>query len=114
MRAIVWSGPGRSPTVGVHRGVWWAMLVWLNLTILRLALTLTWINGPNAVGRTQVAHNLHRGLPGSFISDPEHLGFAMRRMLPKPGGLRGTRVRRRGLHGPRFRPSPAAVRPARP
>jgi hypothetical protein len=45
--------------------------------------TLIWINGPNAVGKTQVAHNLHRRLPGSFISDPEHLGFAMRRMLPK-------------------------------
>ncbi|ABW10154.1 antibiotic resistance protein [Parafrankia sp. EAN1pec] len=60
------------------------MLVWLNLTILRPVPTLIWINGPNAVGKTQVAHNLHRRLPGSFISDPEHLGFAMRRMLPKP------------------------------
>ncbi|SNQ51759.1 Tunicamycin resistance protein [Frankia canadensis] len=45
--------------------------------------TLIWINGPNAVGKTQAAHNLHRRLPGSFVSDPEHLGFAMRRMLPK-------------------------------
>jgi hypothetical protein len=45
--------------------------------------TLIWINGPNAVGKTQAAYNLHRRLPGSFISDPEHLGFAMRRMLPK-------------------------------
>ncbi|MEX5711939.1 ATP-binding protein [Parafrankia sp. FMc6] len=60
------------------------MLVCLGLTILRPVPTLIWINGPNAVGKTQVAHNLHRRLPGSFISDPEHLGFAMRRMLPKP------------------------------
>ncbi|ABD11229.1 ATP-binding protein [Frankia sp. B2] len=60
------------------------MLVCPCLTILRLVPTLIWINGPNAVGKTQVAHNLHRRLPGSFISDPEHLGFAMRRMLPKP------------------------------
>ncbi|MCL9759111.1 AAA family ATPase [Frankia sp. AiPa1] len=44
---------------------------------------LIWINGPNAVGKTQVAYNLHRRLPGSFVSDPEHIGFAMRRMLPK-------------------------------
>ncbi|OHV29117.1 hypothetical protein BCD49_36620 [Pseudofrankia sp. EUN1h] len=51
--------------------------------MLPAVATLIWINGPNAVGKTQVAYNLHRRLPGSFVSDPEHLGFAMRKMLPK-------------------------------
>ncbi|KQC34905.1 TmrB [Frankia sp. ACN1ag] len=43
---------------------------------------LIWLNGPNGIGKTQVAYELHRGLPGSFVCDPEHLGFALRRMLP--------------------------------
>src|SRR4051794_975865 len=47
---------------------------------------LVWINGPNGVGKTQVAHELHRRLPASFVSDPEHVGFALRRM--RPAGLR--------------------------
>jgi len=45
--------------------------------------TLIWINGPNGAGKTQAAYNLHRRRPGSFLCDPEHIGFAMRRMLPK-------------------------------
>jgi hypothetical protein len=36
------------------------------------------------MGKTQVAHDLYRRLPGSFVRDPEHVSFAMRRMLPKP------------------------------
>ena len=43
---------------------------------------LIWLNGPFGVGKTQTAHELHRRLPGSFICDPEHLGFALHRMTP--------------------------------
>ncbi len=45
---------------------------------------LVWVNGPFGVGKTQVAHELARRLPNGFVSDPEQLGFALRRMLPPP------------------------------
>lgn len=48
---------------------------------------LLWINGPFGGGKTATAFELSRRLPGSFVCDPEHLGFGMRRMLPP--GLRG-------------------------
>jgi hypothetical protein len=48
---------------------------------------LIWLNGPFGGGKTQTAHELCRRLPGSVISDPEHAGFGLRRMLPKD--LRG-------------------------
>jgi AAA domain len=44
---------------------------------------LIWINGPNGVGKTQVAFALRRRLPDSVVCDPEHLGFGLRRMLPE-------------------------------
>jgi hypothetical protein len=44
--------------------------------------TLVWINGPEGVGKTAVAFELSRRLPGSAVCDPGHVGFAMRRMLP--------------------------------
>ncbi len=44
---------------------------------------LIWLNGPNGVGKTQVAFDLHRRLPGSFVCDPEHLVTGLRRMLPE-------------------------------
>lgn len=43
---------------------------------------LLWINGPFGVGKTQVSFELHRRLRRSFVSDPEHLGFGLHRMLP--------------------------------
>ncbi|ONI86710.1 hypothetical protein ALI22I_24120 [Saccharothrix sp. ALI-22-I] len=43
---------------------------------------LLWINGPFGGGKTQTAHEIRRRLPGSFLSDPEHVGFALRRMTP--------------------------------
>jgi hypothetical protein len=43
---------------------------------------LLWINGPFGGGKTQTAHELWRRLPGSHLADPEHVGFALRRMLP--------------------------------
>jgi hypothetical protein len=48
---------------------------------------LVWINGPFGVGKTQTAFELARRLPGSVVSDPEHLGFGLHRMLPP--ALRG-------------------------
>jgi hypothetical protein len=46
--------------------------------------TLLWINGPCGVGKTAVAFELNRRLPGSVVCDPEHVGYGMRRMLPRP------------------------------
>ncbi|WP_261558813.1 ATP-binding protein [Frankia tisae] len=57
------------------------------LTLNIISRVLIWLNGPNGIGKTQVAYELHRGLAGSFVCDPEHLGFALRRMLP--ASLRG-------------------------
>jgi len=48
---------------------------------------LVWINGPFGVGKTQTAFALRRRLPGSFVCDPEQLGFGIQRMTPP--GLRG-------------------------
>ncbi|WP_340686729.1 AAA family ATPase [Amycolatopsis coloradensis] len=43
---------------------------------------LVWINGPFGGGKTQTAHELHRRLPGSVLSDPEVAGFGLHRMMP--------------------------------
>jgi AAA domain len=43
---------------------------------------LIWINGPFGGGKTATAHELHCRLPDSVVSDPEHLGFGLHRMLP--------------------------------
>ncbi|MFH8804979.1 AAA family ATPase [Streptomyces sp. NPDC017936] len=43
---------------------------------------LLWINGPFGGGKTQIAHEIRRRLPGSVVCDPEHAGFGLRRMLP--------------------------------
>lgn len=48
---------------------------------------LIWINGPHGGGKTQTAHEVQRRLPGSVICDPEHVGFGLHRMTPRP--LRG-------------------------
>lgn len=44
---------------------------------------LLWINGPFGGGKTQVAHELRRRLPGSIICDPEEVGFGLHRMTPR-------------------------------
>lgn len=49
-----------------------------------MAGVLVWVNGPFGVGKTQVAHELARRLPNGFVSNPEQLGFGLRRMLPPP------------------------------
>jgi hypothetical protein len=43
---------------------------------------LLWINGPGGVGKTATAFELNRRLPGSVVSEPEHVAFGMHRMLP--------------------------------
>lgn len=43
---------------------------------------LLWINGAFGVGKTQTAFELHRRLPGSFVADPEWIGYAIHKMLP--------------------------------
>jgi hypothetical protein len=48
---------------------------------------LIWVNGPFGGGKTQVAHELRRRVPGSVVCDPEHVGFGLHRMTPP--GLRG-------------------------
>lgn len=48
---------------------------------------LIWINGPFGVGKTHTAFELHRRLPGSFVCDPEHHGFALFKTIPP--SLRG-------------------------
>jgi hypothetical protein len=47
-----------------------------------IAVVLVWINGPFGGGKTATAFELHRRMPGSFVCDPEHLGFGLHRMLP--------------------------------
>ncbi|AUS80121.1 hypothetical protein C1701_19285 [Actinoalloteichus sp. AHMU CJ021] len=60
---------------------------------------LIWINGPFGVGKTQVAHELEHRLPGSFVCDPEQLGFALRRMTPptRRGDFQDLPLWRRGV-----------------
>ena len=47
-----------------------------------IAIVLVWINGPFGGGKTATAFELHRRVPGSFVCDPERLGFGLHRMLP--------------------------------
>ncbi|MGV9314948.1 AAA family ATPase [Streptomyces sp. NPDC003691] len=44
---------------------------------------LLWINGPFGGGKTQTAFELRRRLPGSFVSDPERVGFGLHGMTPR-------------------------------
>lgn len=45
---------------------------------------LIWINGAFGAGKTHTAFELQRRLPDAHVADPEVLGFALRRMLPRP------------------------------
>jgi hypothetical protein len=44
---------------------------------------IVWINGPFGVGKTQVAFELARRLPGGFVFDPEIAGLAIRKLTPR-------------------------------
>ncbi|MEU5401206.1 AAA family ATPase [Streptomyces sp. NPDC005963] len=43
---------------------------------------LVWVNGPFGGGKTQTAWEIHRRLPGSFVCDPERVGFGLHGMMP--------------------------------
>ncbi|MCR2802770.1 AAA family ATPase [Paenibacillus soyae] len=44
---------------------------------------IIWINGAFGAGKTQSSHELHRRLPGSFLYDPENVGYFLRNNTPK-------------------------------
>ncbi|MGV0024265.1 AAA family ATPase [Phormidesmis priestleyi] len=43
---------------------------------------IVWLNGAFGVGKTQTAFELHSRIPGSFVFDPEQIGFSLRRVVP--------------------------------
>lgn len=43
---------------------------------------IIWLNGAFGVGKTQTAFELHSRIPGSFVFDPEYIGFSLRKLLP--------------------------------
>ncbi len=43
---------------------------------------LLWINGPFGGGKTHVAAEIRHRLPGTWVADPELVGFGLHRMLP--------------------------------
>ncbi len=43
---------------------------------------IIWLNGAFGVGKTQTAFELHSRIPGSFVFDPEQIGFSFRKILP--------------------------------
>jgi cytidylate kinase len=44
---------------------------------------IIWINGAFGSGKTQTAFEINRRLENSFVYDPEHIGFFLRRNMPK-------------------------------
>lgn len=44
---------------------------------------IVWINGAFGAGKTTAAFELHRRLPGSFVYDPEEVGFFLRKNMPE-------------------------------
>jgi hypothetical protein len=65
-----------------------------------MVAVLIWVNGPFGGGKTQVAHELHRRIPGSVICDPELVGFGLQRMTPPPlrGDFQDLPAWRQGVH----------------
>ncbi|KAM3090884.1 AAA family ATPase [Phormidesmis sp. 146-35] len=43
---------------------------------------IIWLNGAFGVGKTQTAFELHSRIPGSFVFDPEQIGFSIRKIVP--------------------------------
>ncbi|WMT42951.1 AAA family ATPase [Paenibacillus sp. D2_2] len=44
---------------------------------------IIWINGAFGVGKTTTAFELQRRIPNSIVYDPEHVGYFIRKKLPK-------------------------------
>ncbi|MGW1234704.1 AAA family ATPase [Streptomyces californicus] len=42
---------------------------------------IIWLNGPFGGGKTTTAHRLHQQLPTSLITDPEEIGFLLRKSI---------------------------------
>lgn len=62
---------------------------------------LVWINGPFGGGKTSVAFELHRRLPGSVVCDPEFVGYGLHRTLPpslRGGDFQDLPAWRHGVH----------------
>jgi deoxyadenosine/deoxycytidine kinase len=45
---------------------------------------IIWINGAFGSGKTTCAYELHRRTPGSFVYDPENIGYWIRKNYPPP------------------------------
>lgn len=43
---------------------------------------IIWLNGAFGVGKTQTAFELHSRIHGSFVFDPEQIGFFLRKIVP--------------------------------
>jgi hypothetical protein len=44
---------------------------------------IIWVNGAFGSGKTQASHELHRRIPGSFIYDPENIGYFLQKNIPR-------------------------------
>ena len=44
---------------------------------------IIWINGAFGVGKTQTAYELQRRIPGSYVYDPENIGYFIRKNIPQ-------------------------------
>jgi predicted kinase len=45
---------------------------------------MIWINGAFGAGKTTLADELHRRLPGAMPFDPEYVGYILQRWVPRP------------------------------
>ncbi len=52
----------------------------------RDAGTIIWLNGAFGTGKSAVAAELLRRLPGSVLFDPEEVGYMLRKIVPQPRG----------------------------
>lgn len=43
---------------------------------------IVWLNGAFGAGKTTTAYELHRRLEGSFVYDPENIGYFIRKNMP--------------------------------
>jgi len=46
-------------------------------------MLIIWINGAFGSGKTQTSFELHRRAPNSVVYDPEHVGYLIRKQIPK-------------------------------
>ncbi len=43
---------------------------------------IIWLNGAFGAGKTQTAYALRRRLPGSYVYDPENIGYCLPHNVP--------------------------------